>query len=311
MVRKRTLKWVVIGIIVIIAACSQKKREEIMSTDWPSLIKPPEQILALPGYSPSTLLLYGGGDETVEFVVYERPDEPLQVVAEHRVDSMCSVAGKDLKILEQSPITLDGTTFLLKTRLKEGFFKYSHLGIFWRDIDDDWRIELTYTFGPSGKGDFDIFDDIIANLQLGSLAPNAKALKGWTPRGIDHGILLLPNRLARKSPFRIKNSTQETEWSIDAIEIDAESSNRPLTIAPEQESPMFRKERESRLSDGFAGQLSVWSVVDAEMGVLSQGVVRAVVLIGYKVQVVLRGVGPADSVTRLETELNTLLTQLK
>jgi hypothetical protein len=52
-------------------------------------------------------------------------------------------------------------------------------------------------------------------------------------------------------------------------------------------------------------------VVDPEMGVLGQNVVRANVLIDEKVQIVLRGVGPKDSATRLETELATILEQLQ
>jgi hypothetical protein len=282
-----------------------------MSTDWPSTIKTPEQILALPGYSPATLLMYAASEESLELVVYARPKDPLMLVVNDRVDSMNTVAGNDLEIMEQSAMTADGSALLVKTRLKLDGGGYSHLGIYFRDLNEGWRLELSYEFGTGGNGDYATFDKVIACLQWGVPDLNAQAPKGWQPRLIDHGTLPLPERLSRTSPFRAKNPAQMSQWSVDAMEIGADEGKRQLSIAPEQESPMFRSEKDSVLPDGFAGRLTVWSVVDPEMGVLGQNVVRANVLIDEKVQIVLRGVGPKDSATRLETELATILEQLQ
>jgi hypothetical protein len=305
------ISLMVIFLIAVIGACSYKKRVEIMTSDWPSAIKPPEQILFLPGYSPTTFLIFDGFDESVEVAVYKRSVDSLQQTVDERIKSMKDIAGRDLDIMDQSKVGGGESAFKVKTRLKEGLFKFSYLGVYWQDLKDDWRLELTYSYSSGGKGSYAVFHDVIAHFQHNLESSNNQPPENWSPRHIGHGVLMLPNRLLRKSPFRVYNTDQDSEWSIDAIVLSSERVSKTLVIPSEQETPMFRNERESNLPNGLAGQMSVWSVVDAGMGVLSKRVVRATVLVDGDIQIVLRGIGPAEGVSKLERELNILLGQLK
>ncbi len=277
-----------------------------MAIDWPSNLNDPAVILQVPGYAPDVQLTYRDEDESLEVVIYMRAGEPsIEEAAASRLDDMRAAVEEELEVLTNG--ATDDGGYQVVVRLPQGRRRFADMGIYWVDLDTDQRLELNYACGPDSAGQVEDLTRMIASLAA-SDAASQPVTDGWARRYIGRGVIHIPANLTRISAFSIRNAAQSTRWMLDAIPIDPAAGELPRTIGipDDEDSAMMQLDAQVGLA---VGTKTLWSVVDPEMGEMSERVVRADLVID-STRVVLRGSGPPEAMPQLETELNVMIEQL-